>query len=260
MLREGSGPPLVLFHGVLGGERMWRRVVPLLAPHHDTIAPTALGHRGGRTAGTRPATVAHVIDDAQRTLDELKIDRAHLAGNSLGGWVALELARRGRARSVCAFSPAGLWRPGGGEGGTSRAVRALRRTMRDTRRGRALLPLLGRFSAFRRWAMKTNAVHGDRISAQDLEELADDLLGCRIGEDLLNTSEAIAPMSPLPCHVTLAWSAHDRILPVDINGTLARETLPDARFLVIDDVGHVPMFDAPDRVARMILETIALAG
>jgi pimeloyl-ACP methyl ester carboxylesterase len=97
MLRQGKGPPLVLFHGVLCSERVWERVIPLVAPHHDTIALTALGHKGGNAARARPTRFSHVIDDAQETLDRLGIAKAHLAGNSMGGWVALELARRGRA-------------------------------------------------------------------------------------------------------------------------------------------------------------------
>jgi pimeloyl-ACP methyl ester carboxylesterase len=254
MLRQGSGTPLVLFHGVLGGERMWARVVPLLATRHDTIALTALGHRGGRHPSVRPATVRHVIDDAERALDELQIDKAHFAGNSLGGWVALELARRGRALSVCAFSPAGFWEPSRNNGAV-RGVSLLRRTIHDTRRGRPLLPLLGRSARFRRWAMKANAVHGDRLTVDELVALADDLLGCVIGEDLLATSETVGPMSPLPCPVTLAWSECDRVLPLSSHGKVARERLPEAKFLVLDGVGHVPMFDEPDRVAGTILET-----
>jgi pimeloyl-ACP methyl ester carboxylesterase len=103
--------------------------------------------------------------------------------------------------------------------------------------------------------MKANAVHGDRLTVDELVALADDLLGCVIGEDLLATSETVGPMSPLPCPVTLAWSECDRVLPLSSHGKVARERLPEAKFLVLDGVGHVPMFDEPDRVAGTILET-----
>ena len=86
----------MLLHGILGSERMWSHVVPLLADHYDGIAPTMLGHRGGRPATVRPARLEHVVDDAQRLLDELGLEQPHLAGNSLGARVALELARLGR--------------------------------------------------------------------------------------------------------------------------------------------------------------------
>jgi pimeloyl-ACP methyl ester carboxylesterase len=98
-IRAGRGEPLLLLHGVTGSARMWKHVVPLLAPHHDVIAPTALGHRGGKRAERRPVRVTDVVDDVERCIDEYGFDRVHLAGNSLGGWVALELARRGRGLS-----------------------------------------------------------------------------------------------------------------------------------------------------------------
>jgi pimeloyl-ACP methyl ester carboxylesterase len=257
MIRQGAGSPLVLFHGVLGGEGMWDRVVPLLAAHHDTIAPTALGHRGGRAATVRPAQIAHVVDDAERCLDDLNLSKAHLAGNSMGGWVALELARRGRALSVCALSPAGFWKPGVGR--SNRAAEALRRTIQDTRRGRAVLPVLARFARFRRWAMRMNALHGDRLTPRELVARADDLLGCAAAADLLSTTEGLAPLDPVPCPITIAWSERDRILPLAAHAGRVHETVPGARFIVLNDVGHVPMFDSPEVVVRTILETIALA-
>ncbi len=138
MLRQGEGEPLVLLHGILCGERVWSGVTGLLAGAHDVIAPTMLGHHGGPPARKRPASVEHVVDDAERLLDELGLAKAHLAGNSLGGWAAVELARRGRALTVCALSPAGAW----GSDGARRAM-VLRRTVRDTRRSRAILGLGG---------------------------------------------------------------------------------------------------------------------
>jgi pimeloyl-ACP methyl ester carboxylesterase len=248
----------VLLHGVLGSENMWRRVLPLVAPYHDTIAFTALGHRGGHAATRRPARITDVVDDAERVIGDLGIDRAHFAGNSLGGWVALELARRGRALSVCAFSPAGCWKPNGGR--TPRAVAALRATMRQTRLGRFVLPILARSSTFRQRVMRLNAVHGDRLRPAELVELADDLLGCTIGKDLLQQADALAPLDPAPCPITIAWGDKDRLLPLKVYGDRARELMPRARFLVLEGVGHVPMFDAPDLVARTVLERTGTAG
>jgi pimeloyl-ACP methyl ester carboxylesterase len=260
MLRQGSGTPLVLLHGILGSAAMWRRVVPLLAPHHDTIALNAMGHRGGSIPAARPTTVAHLVDDAERTLDRLGVAKAHFAGNSLGGWMALELARRGRALSVCALSPAGLWQVGAADTGSARPVAILKSAIRDTRRGRALLPLLARSARFRQWALRANAVGALGVSAADLVEAADDLLACVAAEDLLTTSEAVGSMTSVTCPVTLAWSSHDRIFPVKHYGERARSLVPAARFLVLDGVGHVPMFDDPALVARTILDVTAPPG
>jgi pimeloyl-ACP methyl ester carboxylesterase len=254
MIRQGKGPPLVLFHGVLCSENVWERVVPLVAPYHDVIAVTALGHKGGSRALQRPARFSHVIDDAQDTLDRLGLAKAHLAGNSMGGWVALELARRGRAESVCALSPAGCWTSSHTD---TRAADGLRSAIRQARFGRPMLPLLARSGRFRRWAMRLNAMHGDRLTATEMVDRADDLLRCEIAQDLLRTDEALAPFASLPCPITIAWSERDRVLPMRLHGERAKTLMPGARFLVLTDVGHVPMFDAPEVVARTLIEATA---
>jgi pimeloyl-ACP methyl ester carboxylesterase len=199
-----------------------------------------------------------VVDDAERMLDDLEFERPDIAGNSMGGWVALELARRGRARSVCALSPAGTWQAGSPEHVRSRTK--LARAIRDTRRGRLFLPLLARSRRFRRFAFRSAAEHGDRIAPREIVETADDLIGCAAADELLVAPEQLEPMDPLPCHVTIAWSEHDRILPLKINGARARELFPGAEFKVLPDVGHVPMFDDPQLVADTILASTRQAA
>jgi pimeloyl-ACP methyl ester carboxylesterase len=253
VLREGSGEPLVLLHGITSDEHTWRHVVPLLAPHHDVIVPTALGHHRGPAPGERPATIAAVTDETARQLDELGLDRAHIAGNSMGGWEAIELARRGRALSVCALSPAGCWEEDWDD--SRRVLGALRRAARDGRRARSLLPLLARPGRFRHWAMRWAAAHGERVSREEFLERTDAMLGCVILDDLLDSGERLAPLDPVPCPITLAWSAEDWLFPVDPYGTRAQQLIPEARFTVLDDVGHVPMFDDPKLVADAILES-----
>lgn len=251
MIRQGDGEPLVLLHGVTGSETMWRHVVPLLATDFDVIALTELGHRGG-TAVTSHVTVADIVDDTETRLDALGLDRPHLAGNSLGGWVALVLARRGRAASVCALSPGGCWVAA--DGVQAHATSKLRWVVTSTKVTRPVLPLLAQVPPVRRFALRDNAVHGDSVSAADLVTAADDLLACTVVDDVLGTDERLAPLDPLPCPVLIAWSEHDRILPLDTSGAAARELVPAAEFRVLPGVGHVPMFDAPRLVADVIAD------
>src|SRR6185312_2220378 len=103
--RGGSGPPLVLLHGFLDTWRTWELVLPALERHHEVIAPALPGHAGGPPL----APDDDLIDAVERVLDEAGAGEAHLVGNSLGGWVALQLAARGRARSVVALAPGGGW-------------------------------------------------------------------------------------------------------------------------------------------------------
>ena len=257
MLRQGSGEPLVLLHGILRSERTWRAVMPLLASHHDVIVPTALGHKGGPAVKVRPARMEHVIDDAERLLDELGIGTAHLAGSSMGGWVAIELARRGRGRTVCALSPAGVWDTDTED--KRRVFEVLGTAVRDTRRSRARLPELAQSGDWRRHALRYAAVHGERVSPTEYLALAADVIGCEIADDLLATAsdEQIAPLDSPPCPITLAWAAQDLLFPVDVYGARARELIPAARFIVLDDVGHVPLFDDPRLVAQTILTATA---
>jgi pimeloyl-ACP methyl ester carboxylesterase len=252
MLREGSGEPIVLLHGILGSESVWRQVVPLLASDHETIAVTALGHRSGPRPTERPVTMPLLTDAAERQLDELGLDRVHLAGNSLGGWMALELARRGRAKSVCALSPAGFWAEDWAE--RDRVFKLLLGTVRDTRRGRRLLGPLSRSRRFRRWALRDVAVHGDRVSRGDMLTGADDAIGCHVAKELIVSGHNLAPLDP-PCPVTLAWAARDVLFPPAAYRARAEELVPGAEFLILDDVGHIPMMDDPGLVAATIRRT-----
>ena len=252
MLREGSGEPLVLFHGILSSERVWRHVVPLLAEDHDVIVPTALGHSGGPRPAKRPTSIDHVIDTAEDQLDDLGLEKAHLAGNSMGGWIALELARRGRAKSVCALSPAGFWEEGWAE--RDRAFRVLTTARREARRGRRLVGTLSRSARFRRWAMRDAAVHGDRVSRKDFLAVSDDAVACDVAEEMMVAGHSL-PTFDAPCPVTLAWAGEDRIFPIDAYRERAEALIPGARLIVLDGLGHVPMHDDPQLIADTILDT-----
>ena len=107
--RGGSGEPLVLLHGIGHTWRGFRPMLPRLEPHFDVLAVDlpGFGHSARFHHGTVPSPEA-LADSVAEAMDAAGFETAHMAGNSLGGWVALELARRGRARTCTAISPAGL--------------------------------------------------------------------------------------------------------------------------------------------------------
>src|SRR6478609_7773375 len=107
LYRAGEGPPLVLVHGFTATWRCWLPVMPYLVPRFEVIAPTLHGHDGGPTPPQPARSIAKATDHFELLLDELGVDTAHFAGNSMGGALSLELAKRGRARSVTAISPGG---------------------------------------------------------------------------------------------------------------------------------------------------------
>jgi pimeloyl-ACP methyl ester carboxylesterase len=112
----------------------------------------------------------------------------------------------------------------------------------------------------RRLLFQDGASHGDRISAELGVQILDDFLECTVSCEIFSTDdEQIAPLDPLPCPVTLAWSEKDAIIRVASYGPNARERLPQATFKVLPDVGHDPMMDDPALVARTILEVTGAA-
>ncbi len=230
----------------------WDQVAPLLTDRFDVLIPTAAGHHGGPVLTGR-ATVAELTDHTERYLDGLGLDTVHVAGNSLGGWMAVELARRGRARSVCGLSPAGFWDPGAPDHSRSRA--RLRFVRNLTRASAPVLPLAMHSALIRRLSMRDVAAHGERLSPREATTHATDLLHCTAGLDILATDEFIAPLDPLPCPMTFAWPERDRIFPQHINGPLATRIAPGARHIVLPDTGHVPMIDDPELCARVIAES-----
>src|SRR5438034_3071201 len=108
--RGGAGPPLLLIHGFSATWHAWAPIAAALSSDFDVLAPTLPGHSGGAPLDP-PKTIAGLSDRVEALLDEVGWPEPHVAGFSLGGWLALELAKRGRARSVTAIAPAGalLW-------------------------------------------------------------------------------------------------------------------------------------------------------
>ncbi|MEV0297921.1 alpha/beta hydrolase [Nocardia sp. NPDC050710] len=249
--------PLLLLHGVTMSAAAWDEVVPLLANEFDLLVPTAAGHRGGgRIEGA--ATIKHLVDVTEQLLDERGVSTVHIAGNSLGGWMGIELARRGRARSVCALSPAGFWTPGTADETT--ATNKLRRAKRLAEVGHGLAPLMLRSAAIRRLILNDVAVHGDRLTAAQALGAVHDLVDCPAAYDILSTDESVAPMPTLPCPITLAWSEKDRIFPPSVNGAIARQRIPDARYTELPGIGHVPMIDDPALCAATIRTAVSITG
>jgi pimeloyl-ACP methyl ester carboxylesterase len=149
---DSANSPLVLIHGLAMSGNAWREVVPLVSGHHRVYAPTADGHRGGSAAPRRPTTMADMVDAAERYLDECGLDRPHLAGNSMGGLVAIELARRGRAASVCALFPGGLL--GGRRRIPTSSIRQIATRRGDRSLSRPVLPLVYRSARLRRLILR----------------------------------------------------------------------------------------------------------
>jgi pimeloyl-ACP methyl ester carboxylesterase len=256
----GSGTPLVLLHGIGATWRAWNPVLPFLEAHHAVFAPTLPGHSGAsRLAPDVVPTVGALVDGIARQLDELGIERAHLAGNSLGGWIALELARRGRARSVVLFGPAGAWI-------SARRLAGLLAAMRvSSRMLRALAPhadAIAQRRFMRQLLLRAQVAHPDRVDPAELAAAIRAAADSPVVAPLLRTV-ARHPFEYLledsRCPIRLVWAERDQILPFAHYGWPLQERLPGAELVRLPGVGHVPMSDDPQKVAHLILEVTAAA-
>ena len=256
--RAGTGTPLLLLHGVGATWRAWSPVFPHLESHHDVFVPTLPGHGGGPPLDSRAApSVQALADGIEDELDSLGLQQVHIAGNSLGGWLGIELARRGRARSLVLFSPAGAWR-------------SQRRIELRATEIRCSVVALGRYasradtiatSSSLRWLLLAAQVaHPHRVPPEALAANIRAGAAAPAVVPLLRTLP-LRQVQPLPVvrdyPVRLVWADRDRVLPFKHFGAPLLERIPGAEFIRLRGVGHVPMSDDPAAVAKLILEVTA---
>ena len=163
LYRAGQGEPLVLLHGFMSTWHQWRPVMADLVPYFEVIAPTLAGHLGGPPYDEDENTLAAAGDVMERHLDELGVGRAHLVGNSMGGALVLELAKRGRALSVIAIAPGGGWAPDSGE--ADRLARLFARQRQLARVFGPIVPAVIKSPLLRRLAMHDVMRHGELVPA-----------------------------------------------------------------------------------------------
>ncbi len=256
----GSGAPVVLLHPFLMSQMVWQTVAPQLADtgRYEVFAPTMAGHHGGPSAGTWFLSSAVLADHVERQLDELGWQTAHVVGNSLGGWVAFELERRGRARTVTAIAPAGGWYRwsltkfeviGKFVGGVPIWVLA-----------QLLGPHLLRLPFSRRLGSLPISGSPDGISDDELLAVIDDLRHCPAYFQLLVKSlllPGLVELAHTAVPTRLVLCEKDRVVQPRRFSKYFTTNLPaDTEVTWLDGVGHIPMFEAPGRVTEVITEFV----
>ncbi|MBK3640677.1 alpha/beta fold hydrolase [Streptomyces sp. NPDC001260] len=250
--RVGSGAPLLLLHGIGHHRQAWDPVVDILATEREVITVDLPGF--GASPGL-PDGLAYDLATTTAVFgafcEALELDRPHVAGNSLGGLLALELAREKLVRSVTALSPAGFWSEA-----ERRYAFGVLLTMRRISQ-RLPLPLVQRLSrsaAGRTMLTSTIYARPGRRSPDAVvaETLA---LARATGFDAtLRAGTAVQFTDDIPdLPVTVAWGTRDMLL-VRRQGVRAKQIIPRARLVRLPGCGHCPMNDDPALVARVILD------
>lgn len=262
--RSGTGEPLVLIHGFTGTWRVWEPILPALEQRHEVLAVTLLGHfEGEEFAPGTPASFVALADGVERDLDAAGFETAHIVGNSLGGWLALELGRRGRARSVVALAPAGGWEAGSPD--EARLQRYFKRTHRALRLLSPRADRLVRRPRLRAALLRDMCAHPEKLSPAAAFHSIRGAAECSAYLPLLEAIMRDGPpadLSGIAVPTRIVWGTRDRIIPGDRYSARLRRMVPEADYLELPGLGHVPMSDDPELVARAILEvtTTAHAG
>ena len=248
--RNGSGDALVLIHGLGSSRRVWDAPLPLLTRERDVIAVDLPGFGESPMLDGTP-TVEALADAIEGMFRDLGLDRPAVGGNSLGGWIALELARRGSVSSAVALSPAGFW--------NSAEMRMATASLKVSRSAATVAePLIGSIaqSGAGRIALASQLVA--RPAAVPPHELITALEGLIHSDGFDPTRKALfgstwSHREELPVPATIAWGEKDRLL-LPRQARRAEAWIPGVRSVTLTGCGHVPCWDDPPQVARVMLE------
>jgi len=250
--RLGAGRPLVLVHGLGSRREAWAPAARIAAAEREVI-PVDLPGFGDSEWDGGAVSVAGLASSLQDFFADAGLECPDLAGNSLGGGVGFELARRGAIRSLTAFSPIGFASAGQQRwaDGAFRVARALGRTAPDgmSPRLQANLarPSLFIFAFGHPWRTSDEEILATAEAAQVAEAFSPALQA--IGSYRLQRPQELREVP-----TTIAWGSRDVLIPARSNSGRARKALPWARHVALPGCGHVPFFDDPDACARVLIE------
>ena len=244
---------MVCLHGFTDTWRTWELILPALEERHDVLALTLAGHAGGPAIEGEVGEAA-VIDAVERAMDEAGFGAAHIVGNSLGGYVSLQLAARGRASSVVALAPAGGW----AEGDDSyKEVLNYFRTAHDL-----VLTAAPHAEAIasapegRRQATQFIVTNFEHIPADLIAHQIRGAARCDVALPLIDYAIREGwgvEAEKIDCPVRMIWGSDDRLLAWPTAAARFRDELPNAEWVELEGIGHCPQLDVPTEAAQLIL-------
>ena len=251
--RAGSGPPLVLVHGLGGSWRSWQPVLPGLSAERSVVAVDLPGFAGDSVPLASP-TFAALTDALAEWLSDEGLTDAPVVGSSMGARMALELARRGVGRDHVALDPGGFW--------TRREAAVFHASIAASvallRRIRPALPaLLGnpvaRTALLAQFSSRPWALDADVVRAELAGYVASPSFDAVLADLARGPRQEGAPKGTVPGRLTIGWGRRDRVT-LARQATRAAAAFPDAELYWFEHSGHFPTWDSPAETVRLVLD------
>jgi pimeloyl-ACP methyl ester carboxylesterase len=254
-IRKGSGEPLLLVHGLGSQYQVWQPLIDRLAAAHEVVAIDLPGFGDSPPLpDDRPPSAIELTGAVADFLDSIGWERPHVAGNSLGGWIGLELAKRGRARSVAAIGPAGF----GNRRERAFTVESLRLTHRVTQLTYAIAPRMLAGPLGRKLSLSQVFARPERMTVEAAVEATRnfaDSPGVPGALEALRQGH-FSGGETIDVPVTMIWGERERLLPRrERQAARSVRAVPGARLVWLRGCGHTPTWDDPAAVAEVVLET-----
>jgi pimeloyl-ACP methyl ester carboxylesterase len=238
--RVGRGPTLVLLHPLGADRHVWAPIVERLRDRRELVTVDLPGF--GESPPLERTPTPHALAGAvAELLESIEVSRPHLVGNSLGGWVALELGLSGVARTTTAIAPAGLWpQPLMPKPGVAHFL------------ANRLLPLVGPMAtsaAGRRLLLRNAVAHPGRVPPEDAAQLVRAYAQAPgfVAANNAMRARRFEGLERIRCPLTLVWPDRDKLVN-------RPPWFPDnVHNVVLEDAGHMPMWDAPEEVVEILL-------
>lgn len=255
----GSGTPMLLIHGFTASWDIWTPILSPLGEHHQLLVPTLPGHDGG---GPFPEgielSIEATADILEQRMEEAGFETAHIVGNSFGGWLAFEMALRGRAKSVVALCPAGGWEHGSKE--AKQIVQVFRINHYLLKAISPNAKKIARRSRIKKLLLRDLVANPSKVSPAATARILESAAACSVSLealDLVKKSSSFSDLGPIDCPVNIAYGTEDKLLPWPNYYSRFQRIIPHAQYTRLEGIGHLPMWDDPALVTQLVLETSA---
>lgn len=258
-VRSGKGEPVVLVHGLGSCHEIWDEMLPQLQPGHELLAVDLPGF--GQSPPLPEPSLEGLADAIESEMDAAGWKRAHLVGHSMGGWMVLELASRGRALRTVAITPVG--------GSADDELKVGRRNVTADRKGAlfadklpdAVLRAIFATGPVRKLAVRQQMTRGQDASPDRLFRATRTMAAARSFDEMnaaINGGGGLIESNAerfgrIDTPVLIVTGAEDRIV-LPAGGPRLRDAIPGAELLELPGVGHAPVLDRPEEIGRIAAE------